>query len=95
MEGFNRKPKDLKRTSRWLDNFEYTRNRILWSMRSNAHILAIPNAKKDIHTYTKIKRGQYKKQSLKDCLFCYSWWNYNELEVSQRLFKIKATSFDS
>ena len=31
MEGFNRKPKDLKRNSRGLSNFDYTRNRTLWS----------------------------------------------------------------
>ena len=63
MEGFNRKPKDLKRNSRGLDNFEYTRNRILWSMRSDAHVLAVPKKEKDIHTHTGKIRGPYKKKN--------------------------------
>ena len=63
MEGFNRKPKDLKRNSRGVNNFPYTRNRILWSEREDAHILAVPKEEKDIHTYTEIKRGPYKKKA--------------------------------
>lgn len=65
MEGFNRKPKDLKRNSRGVDNFEYTRNRILWSERKDSHILAVPKDEKDVHTYTKVKRGPYKKNNKK------------------------------
>lgn len=61
MEGFNRKPKDLKRNSRGFDNFEYTRNRILWAERKDAHILAVPKDEKEVHTYTNKKRGSYKK----------------------------------
>lgn len=61
MEGFNRKPKDLKRTSRGFDNFEYTRNRILWSERKNAHILAVPKKLEDVQTKTGKKRGPYNK----------------------------------
>lgn len=61
MEGFNRKPKDMKRLSRGVDNFEYTRNRILWSERKDAHILAIPKQEKDVHTYTHKPRGPYNK----------------------------------
>lgn len=45
MEGFNRKPKDMKRLSRGFSNFYYVRNRILWSCRKNAPILAIPKQK--------------------------------------------------
>ncbi len=63
MEGFNRKPKDLKRNSRGVDNFPYTRNRILWSERKDAHILAVPKKEEDVHTYTGIKRGPYKKKN--------------------------------
>ena len=61
MEGFNLKPKNLKRNSRGLDNFEYTRNRILWSEREDAHILAIPKSEKEVHTYTYKTRGPYNK----------------------------------
>lgn len=61
MEGFNLKPKNLKRNSRGLDNFEYTRNRILWSEREDAHILAIPKSEKEVHTYTHKTRGPYNK----------------------------------
>lgn len=45
MEGFNRKPKDMKRLSRGFTNFEYVRNRILWASRKNAAILAVPKEK--------------------------------------------------
>lgn len=61
MEGFNLKPKNLKRNSRGVDNFEYTRNRILWSEREDAHILAIPKSEKEVHTYTHKTRGPYNK----------------------------------
>ena len=61
MEGFNRKPKDLKRTSRGFDNFNYTRNRILWSERKDAHILAVPKKLEDVQTKTGNKRGPYNK----------------------------------
>lgn len=46
MEGFNRKPKDMKRLARGFSNFEYVRNRILWSSRKNAAILAVPKHKR-------------------------------------------------
>ena len=63
MEGFNRKPKDLKRQSRGVNNFAYTRNRILWSIRKNAHVLAVPKKEADVHTNTGKKRGPYKKKN--------------------------------
>ena len=48
MEGFNRKPKDMKRMARGFTNFEFVRNRILWASRKDAAILAIPKSyKKD------------------------------------------------
>ena len=61
IKGFNRKPKDLKRNSRGVTNFLYTRNRILWATRENAPILAIPKNREDVSTHTDIKRGTYKK----------------------------------
>lgn len=53
MEGFNRKPKDLKRNSRGFSNFDYTRNRILFSTRDNPSFLAVPKALNEIHSYKK------------------------------------------
>ena len=61
IEGFNRKPKDLKRNSRGFRNFDYTRNRILWSTRENAPVLAVPRSRESVHTYTGKNRGKYKK----------------------------------
>ena len=45
MESFNRKPKDLKRNSRGFSDFDYTRNRILWSTRINPPIRAVPKSR--------------------------------------------------
>lgn len=56
MEGFNRKPKDFKRNSRGFSNFDYTRNRILWSSRKSPEILAVPKTLKQIHIYHKKKK---------------------------------------
>jgi len=65
MEGFNVKPKNLKRISRGVSNFEYARNRILWATREDPHILAVPHSREEIHKYTGKKRGKYKKKSSK------------------------------
>ena len=62
MEGYNRKPKDLKRNSRGVTNFEYTRTRLLWSNRPYEPILATPKPENKVHNYTNIKRGTYKKK---------------------------------
>ena len=56
MEGFNRIPKDLKRSSRGMKNFNYTRNRILWATRINPPIRSIPKTKEQIHSYSLSKR---------------------------------------
>lgn len=61
MEGFNRKPKDYKRNSRGFSNFDYTRNRILWSTRKNPAILGNPKTYKQIHSYKGKPRGSYNK----------------------------------
>lgn len=63
MEGFNRFPKDLKRQSRGVENFEYTRNRIIWSNRKHEPIRINPKSEKDIHTYTHKTRGKYKNNN--------------------------------
>lgn len=61
MESFNRKPKDLKRNSRGFSSFEYTRSRILWSVRENEPILACPKPLYEVKHPTGYKRGSYKK----------------------------------
>ena len=45
-EGFNRKPKDMKRMARGYSNFEFVRNRLLWSSRKAASNLAGPKSHK-------------------------------------------------
>ena len=66
MEGFNRKPKDLKRNSRGLSNFDFTRNSILWSTRKNPSILGTPKSKNQIHSYKGKPRGKYKNNKSKE-----------------------------
>ena len=62
MEGFNRKPKDMKRLARGFSNFSFVRNRLLWSSRKNAAILAVPKQEEDIERSGKRKkRGPYRK----------------------------------
>lgn len=62
-EGFNRKPKDMKRLARGYSNFDFIRNRILWAERKDAHVLGSPIPIKDIKEKYKTgkKRGPYKK----------------------------------
>ena len=60
MESFNRKPKDYKRNSRGFSNFDYTRNRILWSTRNHPAIRNMPKPQEEIHSYRGKKRGNYK-----------------------------------
>ena len=62
MEGFNNLPKDLKRESRGVSNFEYTRNRILWATRTKTSMLAVPHTREEVHTATGKIRGPYNKQ---------------------------------
>ncbi len=63
MESFNNKPKDYKKESNGVKNFEYTRNRILWATRQSPSILAVPKEEKEVHTYTGAKRGSYRKHN--------------------------------
>lgn len=53
MEGYNRTPKDFKRNSRGLDNFEYARCRLIWANRKNEHILSIPKSKEEVYKFKK------------------------------------------
>ena len=62
MESFNRKPKDYKRNARGFSNFDYTRNRILWSTRKNPSIRGIPKSRHQVHSYVGKPRGKYKKK---------------------------------
>lgn len=61
VESFNRSPRDMKRAARGYGNFDHARNRLLYSMRANAPILAAPRDEKDFRKETGIKRGHYKK----------------------------------
>lgn len=61
-ESFNRRPKDLKRNARGYSNFEHIRNRILFSMRTDAPILAKPREEREFRKVTGKVRGLYKKK---------------------------------
>lgn len=45
MEGFNNIPSSLRSNSRGIDNFEFARNRILWSQREYTPIQGVPKKK--------------------------------------------------
>lgn len=49
IEGYNRTPKDFKRNSRGLDNFEYVRCRLIWANRKNEKVLTVPKSKEEIY----------------------------------------------
>lgn len=55
MEGYNRTPKDFKRNSRGLDNFEYVRYRLIWVNRKNEKVLTIPKSKEEVYRRKKQK----------------------------------------
>jgi hypothetical protein len=65
LESFMNVPKDYKRQSNGVRNFEYTRNRILWATRKNPAMRAVPLPREDVHTPGK-KRGPYKKNDGKE-----------------------------
>ena len=62
LESFNNIPKDLKRVSNGVSDFEYTRNRILWATRENPPILAIPRSDKEVRVNVGKERGEYNKK---------------------------------
>lgn len=49
----NRTPKDFKRNSRGLSNFEYARSRLIWSNRKNEPVLSIPKSKQEVYKFKK------------------------------------------
>ncbi len=53
MEGYNRTPKDFKRNSRGLSNFEYARSRLIWASRKNEPVLSIPKSKQEVYKFKK------------------------------------------
>ena len=61
MEGFNRKPKDLKRNSRGFKDINYTINRIIWSNRENEPIRYTPKPLEEVKFRTGRTRGKYNK----------------------------------
>ncbi len=62
LESYNNHPKDLKRQSNGVKNFQYTRNRLLWANRKNPAIKAVPYTRSEVHTEGK-KRGSYRKRN--------------------------------
>lgn len=62
MEGFNRKPKDLKRNSRGFKDINYTINRIIWSNRENEPIRYTPKPLEEVKFRTGRTRGKYNKK---------------------------------
>ena len=61
MESFNNIPSGLRTQSHGLSDFEFARNRILWSIRDDAAILAVPKSTAEVHNYTNKHRGSYNK----------------------------------
>ncbi|MBM6930391.1 transposase [[Clostridium] spiroforme] len=53
MEEYNRTPKDFKRNSRRLTNFEYARSRLIWTKRKNEAVLTTPKSKKKVYKFKK------------------------------------------
>lgn len=51
IEGYNRVPKDFKRNSRGLANFEFARSRLIWANRKNEPILASPKSKSEVYKF--------------------------------------------
>ena len=62
IESLNRKPKDIKRNARGYRNFDHARNRILYSLRTNAPILAQPRRDSEFKRTTGKQRGPYRKK---------------------------------
>lgn len=60
LESFNNIPSALRTQYHGIDNFMFTRNRILWAVRDDTPILAAPRKDEEIHKHGK-KRGNYIK----------------------------------
>ena len=61
MESFNNIPSGYRTQSHSIDDFEFTRNRILWSYRKDAPFLAVPKSAAEVHNCIGKKRSAYKK----------------------------------
>lgn len=61
LESFNNIPSRYRSSSHGVSNFDYTRNRLLWSVRKDASIRAVARRDFEIKTHGK-KRGKYNKQ---------------------------------
>lgn len=55
IEGYNRVPKDFKRNSRGLFNFDTTRIRLMWANRKDEPVLATPKSKAEVYNFKKKK----------------------------------------
>lgn len=62
VESYNKNPSGYRTNSRGVSDFFFTRNRLLWSFRSNAPILGNPKTYDDIKTNTGKNRGLYNKK---------------------------------
>lgn len=60
LESFNNVPSRLRSQSHGIDNFQFNRNRILWSIRDDVPILNEPKKTEEI-TRSGKRRGKYKK----------------------------------
>ena len=62
LESFNNIPSALRSQSHGISNFEFARNRMLWTIREDAAIRFHPRSDEEIHTTGK-KRGPYKNKN--------------------------------
>lgn len=66
IEGFNRQPKDYKRNTRGIENFDFVRKRLLWANRENEPFLAVPKSKEEVYrTDEKRKKAKEKARNNK------------------------------
>lgn len=61
MESFNRKPKDLKRLARGVENFEFFRQRMLFNDRNDIDLPEEPKKFSEIQNKTNRRRGYYRQ----------------------------------
>ena len=62
IESYNNKPSSYRSQSHGIQNWDFTRNRLLWAARDDASLLAIPKSLDEIKNQTGIIRGPYKKK---------------------------------
>ena len=86
MESFNNIPSGYRTQSHGIDDFEFTRNRILRSYRKDAPILAVPKSAAEVHNYTGKKRGAYKKEANTDQTTLHTIWTTRKGDVHRIYF---------